>query len=786
MKLVIVESPAKAKTINKYLGNDYIVEASYGHVCDLPSKNGSVIPDQDFLMKYEVSPRAMNYVKKLCQHAKKADEIILATDPDREGEAISWHIIRILKEYKSISPKTKISRISFNEITKKAVNEAILTPRDIDDKLVDAQQARRALDYLVGFTLSPILWRKLPGAKSAGRVQSVALKLICEREEAIERFKTDEYWDVTIELKGESDKSFNAKLHTAFGDKLQKLSINSAIQAEDIKNNIAQRKFKIELLDKKSQKRSPQPPFTTSTLQQEASRKLGYSAKKTMQLAQKLYEGLDIDGESVGLITYMRTDGVTIAEEAIGKIRSYIETTLGNKYLPSSPKIYKTKSKNAQEAHEAIRPTDITRTTEELKDKIDKDLLRLYELIWRRTTASQVENAEVETAIAEATSEDNLFKARATGTIIKFDGFYKIYREGIDDQGENDEGKILPPLKVNESLDTLSILPKQHFTEPPPRFTEASLVKKLEELGIGRPSTYASIISVIIDREYVVYDKKKFLPEEKGRIVNAFLVKFFGKYVEYDFTAELEDDLDKIAGGEMDWKKLLHQFWQGFNSNIGEVSEKTITEVIDSLNESLADHLFPQTETDPEPRKCKACENGTLGLRLGKFGAFISCSNYPTCNFKKSIDNSSANNQEVSDENNGELTELKKVNEDKLLGQSSSNTNIWLKKGPYGFYIQEGEFVKGGEKPKRSALPSSIKPDNVDLNTAIQLLSLPIILGKDPASNESISIGIGKYGPYIKCGNKFTSVPKDVSPFDLDLNKAVQIIASDVKLKKRT
>ncbi len=777
MKLVVVESPAKAKTINKYLGSNYQVEASYGHICDLPSKNGSVVPEEDFLLRYDISPRSVAHIKKLCELASKSDEVILATDPDREGEAISWHVIRVLKEKKAITKDTIISRVAFNEITKKAVQDAISHPREIDQNLVDAQQARRALDYLVGFNLSPVLWRKLPGAKSAGRVQSVALRLICERESEIERFNTEEYWDIHGDFKSSTSKDFTAKLTIAEGAKLDKFSIPNEETAERLVGKIKKiDEFHIDSIDKKLQKRTPPAPFTTSTLQQEASRKLGFSTKKTMQIAQKLYEGVDLGSETIGLITYMRTDGVYLAEDAITASREYIQKNYGDNYLPETVRKYKNKSKNAQEAHEAIRPTNVNYSPDSIKDKLDKDLLRLYELIWKRTLASLMESAELETVAIDIISKDKQFCFRANGSIIKFDGFYKLYKEGSDDESASDDedSKILPPLKEKEKLDISNILPKQHFTEPPPRFNEASLVKKLEELGIGRPSTYAAIITVIQDREYVKLEKKRFIPEERGRLVTAFLTKFFTKYVQYDFTASLEEDLDKVADGEIKWKDLLSTFWTSFNENVKTASNTKITEVIDSIEQVLEDHLFPKTG-DKDPRNCPSCADGKLGLRIGKYGAFIACSNYPACNYRKSVQQADATQGE---DGNAPLED----NPNKSLGELEGKT-VFLKKGPYGFYFQLGEDSKT-EKPKRASLPPSIKPDDATLEVATKLLSLPIKLGKDTSENE-ISIGIGKFGPYVKCGNKFTSIPKSEDPFTVTLNRALEIIEEAAKLPKR-
>lgn len=769
MKLVIVESPAKAKTINKYLGNDFKVIASFGHIRDLPSKNGSVLPDEDFAMKYEISDKSGKYVSEILKSAKKADEVYLATDPDREGEAISWHVIEVLKENKIITDDTKFKRVAFNEITKKAVLAAVASPRQIDTDLVNAQQARRALDYLVGFTLSPILWRKLPGCRSAGRVQSVALRLICEREDEIERFISREYWDIMLDVLSSDGEPFLAKLSHIDGEKLEKFSIDNKESAENIISRLKGQNFTIDSIKKKQQKRNTAAPFITSSLQQEASRKLGFGAKKTMQTAQRLYEGVDIGGETVGLITYMRTDGVTLAAEAVGNIRSLIEDKYGDQYLPKSPRVYKSKSKNAQEAHEAIRPTDISLTPEECASKLDKDQFRLYDLIWKRTIACQMESVVIDMVGADLLSEDKNFTARATGSTIAFDGFYKVYQEGQDDN-KQEGSKILPPLSEGELINTKKINPEQHFTEPPPRYSEASLVKRLEELGIGRPSTYASIISVLQDRKYVTIEKKRFFPNDLGRLVTAFLVGFFAKYVEYDFTADLEDDLDKIAEGKIGWKKLLGNFWAGFNENVDKVSDQKIGDVIDYVEKSLDFHLFgdPSSKEYAKNKKCLSCSEGTLSLKLGKYGAFLACSNYPDCTFKKQISKS-----------DGESDEGQTFTDNtKELGNNSVGDLIYLKKGPYGWYVQQGENKSKKEKPKRSPVPAGIKLETLDLEKALKLLDLPLNVGKHFETGEEILMGIGKFGPYLKYQNKFTSIPKNIDPFSVDITEAIEIIAN--------
>ena len=770
--LVIVESPAKKKPIEKYLGKDYEVKASFGHIRDLPSKNGSVLPDQDFAMKYEISDKSKKHVSEIAKAAKSAEIVYLATDPDREGESIAWHVAQVLKAEKIAKSDDFFQRIAFNEITKKAVTHAINNPRKIDEDLVNAQQARRALDYLVGFNLSPLLWRKLPGCKSAGRVQSVALRLICEREDEIERFKTEEYWDITLDFINNNQDHFTARLTHANGIKLEKFSLVNAQQAGDLVKILEKKDFSVTEIEKKQQKRNPPPPFITSSMQQEAARKLGFSAKKTMQIAQKLYEGLDIDGETIGLITYMRTDGTTLSTDAVEAVRGLIQKDFGEKYLPNSPRIYKSKAKNAQEAHEAIRPTDINLRPDILKNSLEKDFYKLYDLIWKRTIACQMENVIMDVVVATLNSEDNAFTARATGTTIAFDGFYKIYREDMDDEKE-EESKLLPPLNKGEAVITEYVKPLQHFTEPPPRYSEASLVKKLEELGIGRPSTYASILSVLQERNYVSIDKKRFIPEELGRLLTVFLVGFFKKYVEYDFTASLETELDEVAEGKLGWKKLMEQFWKGFNSNITQVSDHKIAEVIAYVEKELDFHLFGE---DEKAKDCPACNKGKLSLKLGKFGAFLGCSNYPECNFKKPITS--------GDNTAGEEAEAVPKQNDKLIGQLQSQ-DIFLKKGPYGWYLQLGEQISKLEKPKRVPLPPTIQPDTVDLSIATKLLNLPLNIGKHPETGEEILLGIGKFGPYLKYMGKFTSIPKKLNPFEVSLKEAVEIILEGKTKEKK-
>lgn len=753
MKLVIVESPAKAKTINKYLGKDYNVLASFGHIRDLPSKDGSVLPDQDFAMTWELSQGGQKRLKDIISAVKDADTIILASDPDREGEAIAWHILEELTARKKIAGK-KIERVVFHEITKNAVTEAIKNPRTIDDNLVSAYMARRALDYLVGFTLSPVLWRKLPGSKSAGRVQSVALRLICDRETEIEKFKSEEYWTIDAELFTASKAVIKTRLITLDGNKLEKFDLNSETKALEAKAKIEAQNFAITNVERKKANRYPSPPFTTSTLQQEAARKLRFSAKKTMQVAQKLYED--------GLITYMRTDAVNLSQEAIAACREAIVKYFGEAYLPKTAKEYKTKSKNAQEAHEAIRPAHISDTPKKLEAKLDSDAHKLYELIWKRTVACQMNPAVLDKVVIDATSEDNKIVLRANGQVIDFDGFLKLYQESKDDSDDDDENRILPNVNEGEKVDKGEITPEQHFTTPPPRFTEASLVKKLEELGIGRPSTYASIISVLQERKYVRVEKLRFIPEDRGRIVTVFLENYFKKYVEYDFTAQLEEFLDDVSAGEMEWKKLLSGFWAKFIKNISAVQPLQISEVIDKIDEVLSYHLFPPREDGSDPRICPECGKGRLSIKLGKFGAFIGCSDYPECKYTKPL--TDAMEEAAND------TPRAPNPEDKILGEMSG-LKVYLKKGPYGFYVQLGEDATAlTEKPKRSALPRNISPEEITFEQASTLLSLPKKLGND------IEVNIGKFGPYIKQGNKSKSLTGADNIFNITLERAEEIL----------
>ena len=754
MKLVIVESPAKAKTINKYLGKDYKVLASFGHIRDLPSKDGSVLPDEDFAMSWELSPGGKKRLQDIINALKDCDTIVLASDPDREGEAIAWHILEELTARKKIKDK-KIERVVFHEITKSAVTEAIKNPRQIDQNLVSAYMARRALDYLVGFTLSPVLWRKLPGSKSAGRVQSVALRLICDRENEIEKFKAEEYWTIDAELFTSAKALIKSRLIQLDGKKLEKFDINTEAKALEAKAKIEAQNFSIDNVERKKANRYPAPPFTTSTLQQEAARKLRFSAKKTMQVAQKLYED--------GIITYMRTDAVNLSKEAIAACRDAILKYFGESYLPKTAKEYKTKSKNAQEAHEAIRPSDVMNTPKKMEGRLDADGYKLYELIWKRTVACQMNPAILDRVVIDAISGDKQILLRANGQVIEFDGFLKLYQESKDDSDDDDENRILPNVTAGEPVDKGEITPEQHFTTPPPRFTEASLVKKLEELGIGRPSTYASIIAVLQERKYVRVEKLRFIPEDRGRIVTVFLENFFKKYVEYDFTAQLEEYLDDVSAGEMEWKKLLHGFWVKFIKNIDAVKPLQISEVIDKIDEVLSYHLFPPREDGSDPRVCPECGKGRLSIKLGKFGAFIGCSNYPECKYTKPLVDTA--DEEARDEQKPKASE-----DNKILGEMNGMT-IYLKKGPYGYYLQLGEDATATtEKPKRSALPRNLTPDEITPEQAQRLLSLPLDLG------DGIQVNIGKFGPYIKQGAKSKSLTGGDTVFNITLERAQEIL----------
>jgi DNA topoisomerase-1 len=755
MNVVVVESPAKAKTINKYLGSNYIVLASYGHVRDLPSKDGSVLPDDDFSMSWEVDARASKRLADIADAMKGADTLILATDPDREGEAISWHVLEVLKKKKVLKDAT-IQRVVFNAITKSAVTEAMKNPRDIDMELVDAYLARRALDYLVGFTLSPVLWRKLPGSRSAGRVQSVALRLVVDREIEIEAFRTQEYWTVEATVNAGSD-PFTARLVKHDAKRLTKFDLGDEAKAQAARQAVQASQFTITAVEKKPGKRSPPPPFTTSTLQQEASRKLGFSAQRTMQAAQKLYEGIDIGGETVGLITYMRTDGIQSAPEALVEARQVIEGRFGKDYVPETARYYKTKAKNAQEAHEAIRPTSLSRNPGSLR--LESDLGRLYELIWKRMIASQMESARIERTSIDLDSPDGKTGLRASGQVVLFDGYLAVYEEGRDDEGDEDGGR-LPMVKEGATAKVLEARADQHFTEPPPRYSEASLVKKMEELGIGRPSTYASILTVLRERDYVRMEKNRFIPEDKGRLVTAFLEQFFHRYVEYDFTAALEEKLDLVSAGEMEWKQLLRDFWKDFHAAVGEISELRVTNVLDALNEALGPHIFPAKEDGSDARACPTCATGRLSLKTGKFGAFIGCSNYPECRFTRTLANAEGEDGAESG--------------DRELGKHpGTGQAVWLKIGRFGPYVEMAE----GDKPKRASLPKGWLPAAIDLEKAIRLLSLPREVGNHPDDGAIILAGIGRFGPYVQHSGTYANLDLPEEVFDVGLNRAITVLA---------
>ncbi|HXP77563.1 MAG TPA: type I DNA topoisomerase [Stellaceae bacterium] len=776
MNVVIVESPAKAKTINKYLGKDFTVLASYGHVRDLPAKDGSVRPDEGFSMSWEVADRADKRLKEIAAAVKGADHLYLATDPDREGEAISWHVQEVLRQRKALAG-VDVKRVVFNEVTKAAVLDAFRHPREINKELVDAYLARRALDYLVGFTLSPVLWRKLPGSRSAGRVQSVALRLICEREAEIEVFKPREFWSVEVEFRTSDGQTFTARLTHLEGKRLDKFDLDSEEKAKAaVAAILAEPNFTVASVEKKQVRRHPPAPFTTSTLQQEASRKLGFGAQRTMRTAQRLYEGVDIGGEAVGLITYMRTDGVALSNEAIAAARSLIEQSYGPQYRPESPRVYKSTAKNAQEAHEAIRPTDLFRRPEQVARHVNQDERGLYDLIWKRAVASQMESAVLDQVAVDIAGPGNRTVLRATGSTIVFDGFLTLYHEDRDEDEEDEENRRLPPLAQHAALARGEVTPAQHFTQPPPRYSEASLVKKLEELGIGRPSTYASIIQVLQDRKYVRLDKRRFIPEERGRIVTAFLVNFFQRYIQYDFTADLENQLDDISGGRTDWKKVLEDFWRDFSAAVAGTKDLRGQQVVAALDEALGPHFFPVTEIGKDPRACPACGNGRLGIKLGRFGGFIGCSNYPECKMTRplSLEHANGNGEPGSDF----------VGPRELGNDPETGLPVTVRKGPYGNYVQLG-VGDNGEKPKRASLPKGMNPNEVALEAALKLLSLPREVGKHPEDGEPITAALGRFGPYIKHGKIYRSLPPEDDVITIGLNRAVALLAEPAKGRRR-
>jgi DNA topoisomerase I len=765
MDVVVVESPAKAKTINKYLGRNYKVLASFGHVRDLPAKDGSVRPDEDFAMSWAVDGPSSKRLTDIAKAVKDADGLILATDPDREGEAISWHVLEVLKQKRALKDKP-VSRVVFNAITKQSVLDAMANPRQIDAPLVDAYLARRALDYLVGFTLSPVLWRKLPGARSAGRVQSVALRLVSDREAEIERFVRQEYWQIAALLSTPRYDQFEARLTAFDGKKLQKLDISTKEHADDIVSMLDGATFRVASVEAKPTKRNPGPPFTTSTLQQAASSNLGFGAARTMQVAQRLYEGVDIGGETAGLITYMRTDGVQIAPEAISAARNQIAKSFGDRYLPEKPRFYSTKAKNAQEAHEAIRPTDFSRTPAEMRKFLDADQARLYELIWKRSMASQMQAAEIERTTVEIDAVNGTRRAglRAVGSVVRFDGFLAAYTDNREDDAEDEENRRLPEIRPGETLTKDRIVPTQHTTEPPPRYTEATLIKKLEELGIGRPSTYTTILKTLEDREYVTIDKRRLFPEAKGRLLSAFLESFFERYVEYDFTASLEEKLDEISDGKLAWKEVLRDFWRDFSSAVDDIKELRVSDVLEALNEELAPLIFPPKEDGSNPRACPKCGTGNLSLKLGKFGAFVGCSNYPECNYTRQLGDAANGNGEAAALEDGT----------KVLGKDPyTDEDITLRSGRFGPYVQRGE----GKEAKRASLPKGWTVDTVDHEKALALLSLPRDVGKHPETGKMISAGIGRYGPFVLHDGTYANLDNVEDVFSIGINRAVSLIA---------
>ncbi len=763
MDIVIVESPAKAKTINKYLGRDYKVFASFGHVRDLPPKDGSVRPDDDFEMSWQVDAPSSKRLAEISRAVKDADGVILATDPDREGEAISWHVLEVLKQKRVLKDKP-VRRVVFNAITKSAVLDAMAQPREIDANLVDAYLARRALDYLVGFTLSPVLWRKLPGARSAGRVQSVALRLVCDREAEIERFVREDYWLVSGTFLTPRGDAFEARLMRFDGNKAQKLDIRSEGEAARIRAVLESSSFSVSSVEAKPTRRNPGPPFTTSTLQQAASSRLGFGATRTMQIAQRLYEGVDIGGETTGLITYMRTDGVQMAPEAITAAREAIGKEFGDRYLPEKPRYYSTKAKNAQEAHEAIRPTSFMRTPTSVKSHLDADQFRLYDMIWKRAIASQMQPAEIERTTVEiaATGGGAPAELRATGQVIRFDGFLAAYTEQKDEDAEGEDEGRLPEIRAQEPLDRDKINVTAHSTEPPPRYSEASLIKKMEELGIGRPSTYAATLQTLEDRDYVRIEKRKLIPEAKGRLVTAFLENFFERYVEYDFTADLEEKLDSISDGKLKWKDVLRDFWREFTADVEGTRELRVSDVLDALNEELAPLAFPAREDGGDPRVCPKCGTGQLSLKLGKYGAFVGCSNYPDCGFTR----------QLGENGDGEAGGLE--NGAKVLGTDPYTAEeITLRSGRFGPYIQRGE----GKDAKRSSLPKGWTPETIDHEKALALLSLPRDVGPHPETGKMISAGLGRYGPFVLHDGTYANLESIEDVFSIGINRAVTVLA---------
>jgi len=764
--VVVVESPAKAKTINKYLGDGFTVLASFGHVRDLPPKDGSVRPDENFAMDWEADERGTRQVAAIIKALKGARTLYLATDPDREGEAISWHVRAMLEDKRALKG-VDVQRITFNEITRTAVQRAMKQPRDLDMPLIEAYLARRALDYLVGFTLSPVLWRKLPGSRSAGRVQSVALRLVCEREAEIEAFVPREYWTVEAHFLTPAGAPFTARLTHLEGRKLDQFDLNNAELAARAKAAVEAGQFSVAKVERRRVKRNPPPPFTTSTLQQEASRKLGMGAQAAMRTAQQLYEGVELHGETTGLITYMRTDGVQMAREAIDSIRAHVGQVFGRDYVPATAREYLSKQKNAQEAHEAVRPTDVSRTPEQVAAYLNGEQQRLYELIWKRAVASQMQSAELDQVAVDVGAGRTMM--RANGSIIAFDGFLKLYREGTDDAAEDDDSKMLPPMAERDPLKRTGVEAEQHFTQPPPRFSEASLVKRMEELGIGRPSTYASILSVLRDRNYVRMENKRFVPEDRGRLVTAFLTSFFERYVDTGFTAGLEEKLDDVSDGRLDWRKLMQAFWEEFSKAIEQTRELKISDVVNALDLDLGEHFFPAKADGSDPRLCPSCNKGRLGLKLGRYGSFIGCSNYPECQFTRRL---------AMEGGEGDAEVLKEGM--RTLGQHpETGEDITIRRGPYGLYAQQGEPDPADKKakPRRTSLPKGMEGDTITLEQALGLLSLPRVVGLHPETKLPLSVGLGRFGPYVKMGSIFGSLDRDDDLLSIGLNRAVDVIA---------
>ncbi len=769
--VVVVESPAKAKTINKYLGGNYTVLASFGHVRDLPPKDGSVRPEEGFAMDWAADERGNRQVAAIAKAVKGAGTLYLATDPDREGEAISWHVRAMLEEKKALRG-VDVRRITFNEITKSAVTHAIAHPRELDQPLIEAYLARRALDYLVGFTLSPVLWRKLPGSRSAGRVQSVALRLVCEREAEIEAFRPREYWTVEAHFLTPAGAPFTARLTHLDGKRLDQFDLNTEALALAAKRAVEAGSFTVAQIERRRVKRHPPAPFTTSTLQQEASRKLGMGAQATMRCAQQLYEGVELQGETTGLITYMRTDGVQMAREAMMAIRDHVGEAYGRDYVPAQPREYSSKAKNAQEAHEAVRPTDVARTPDSVARYLNDEQRRLYELIWKRAVASQMQSAELDQVAVDVASGGT--RLRANGSIVAFDGYLKLYREDVDDAPEGsqagaDESRMLPPMHEKDPVDRERVNADQHFTQPPPRFSEASLVKKMEELGIGRPSTYASILSVLRDREYVRMENRRFIPEDRGRLVTAFLTSFFERYVDTGFTAALEEQLDDISGGRAEWRAVMQAFWEQFSLAVEQTRELKISDVIDALDHDLGEHFFPAPADGSDPRLCPACHAGRLGLKLGRHGSFIGCSNYPACQYTRRL----------AIESGDQAGETLKEGMRELGHHPVTGETITVRRGPYGLYVQQGEPNPEDKKskPRRTSLPKGMDGESITVEQAIGLLSLPRLVGVHPERGEPIEAGIGRFGPFVRMGSVYASLDKDDDVVSVGINRAVDALA---------